>query len=69
MSVRIEALSHDGVEVPGVDIKYWMEEQTFARLDAALCSGGNDRRAIVRSDIFSTCRTASAGRGRWTNHS
>ncbi|MBA4222776.1 MAG: hypothetical protein C0458_18770 [Methylobacterium sp.] len=51
-SVRIEALSHDGVEVPGVDVKFWMEEQTFARLDAALRRAGNDRRAVVRSDVL-----------------
>lgn len=51
-SVRIEALSRDGSEVPGVDVKYWMEDQTFSRLDAALHREGNDRRVTVRSDIL-----------------
>jgi len=51
-SVRIEALSTPEQEIPGVDIKYWMEDQTFAKLDAMLRAKGNDRRASVRSDIL-----------------
>lgn len=51
-SVRIEALSSDDAEVPGVDVKYWMEDQTFASIDRMLRDAGNDRRASVRSDIL-----------------
>lgn len=51
-SVRIEALSSSDSDFPGVDIKYWMEKQTFSKLDSMLRSQGNDRRAVVRSDIL-----------------
>lgn len=51
-SVRINALSTDRKEVPGVDIKYWMDEQTFSNLDAKLRLNGNDRSATVRSDVL-----------------
>ena len=51
-SVRIDALSRTDEEVPGVDIKYWMEGRTFASLDAMLRSASNDRRATVRSDVL-----------------
>lgn len=51
-SVRIEALSSTDSEIPGVDIKYWMEDRTFASLDSLLRAKGNDRRASVRSDIL-----------------
>jgi len=51
-SVRIEALSSVDTEIPGVDVKYWMEDQTFASLDEKLRHAGNDRRALVRSDIL-----------------
>jgi len=51
-SVRIEALSSPDTEIPGVDVKYWMEDQTFASLDEKLRRAGNDRRALVRSDIL-----------------
>jgi inosine/xanthosine triphosphate pyrophosphatase family protein/dephospho-CoA kinase len=51
-SVRIYALSRTDEEVPGVDIKYWMEGRTFASLDAMLRAAGNDRRATVRSDVL-----------------
>ena len=49
-SVVIHALSSER-EVPGVDIKYWMEGMTFERLDAELRAHENDRRATVRSDL------------------
>ena len=49
-SVVIEALSKDA-EVPGVNVKYWMREMTFAKLDALLKRAGNNRKVIVRSDI------------------
>ncbi len=51
-SVRIDGLSSHGSDVPGVDIKYWMEGQTFANLDALLRATGNNRRATVRSDVL-----------------
>ena len=50
-SVRIEALSSE-VEVPGVNIKFWMREHSFSQLDQKLKEAGNDRRASVRSDII-----------------
>lgn len=49
-SVVIEALSKD-TEVPGVNVKYWMRDMTFAKLDALLKRAGNNRKVIVRSDI------------------
>lgn len=51
-SVRIEALSKPGEDVPGVDIKYWMKEQTFYSLNEFLLSAGNVRDAVVRSDVL-----------------
>lgn len=51
-SVRIDALSTADEEVPGVDIKYWMKEHAFASLDRMLRAAGNNRRAIVRSDVL-----------------
>ena len=51
-SVRIDALSTAGEEVPGVDVKYWMDGQTFENLDKMLRAKGNDRRATVRSDVL-----------------
>ncbi|MDH5413419.1 MAG: AAA family ATPase [Flavobacteriaceae bacterium] len=50
-SVRINALSSDAEEVPGVDIKYWMKNMTFEKLDELLKEKGNDRKVSVRSDI------------------
>jgi inosine/xanthosine triphosphate pyrophosphatase family protein/adenylate kinase family enzyme len=49
-SVIIEALSED-TEVPGVNVKYWMRDMTFTKLDALLKRAGNNRKVIVRSDI------------------
>ena len=49
-SVVINALSKER-EVPGVDVKYWMQETTFEKLDKLLKDEGNDRAAEVRSDI------------------
>lgn len=51
-SVRIDALSVAGEEVPGVDIKYWMEGRTFESLNAMLQAAGNVRSATVRSDVL-----------------
>ncbi|PRD48026.1 non-canonical purine NTP pyrophosphatase [Sphingobacterium haloxyli] len=50
-SVKIHALSSNDKEVPGVDIKYWMQENDFDTLDLLLKEQGNDRRTTVRSDI------------------
>ena len=50
-SVRIEALSDDENEVPGVDIKYWMQENSFETLDRELRKRGNNRKVSVSSHI------------------
>lgn len=50
-SVRIEALSDDKNEVPGVDIKYWMQENSFETLDRELRKRGNNRKVSVSSHI------------------
>jgi len=51
-SVRIDALSTADVECPGLDVKFWMQEQTFNALDSSLRSTGNVRTALVRSDVL-----------------
>ena len=51
-SVRIEALSDDRDDYPGLDIKFWMKEVDFAMVDRQLRLLGNDRRARVRSDVL-----------------
>lgn len=51
-SVRITALSSADGDVPGLDVKYWMQDQTFERLDASLKRAGNCRHAVVRSDVL-----------------
>ena len=51
-SVRIRALSTGKKEVPGLDIKYWMQGMTFETLDRLLKRSGNDRTASVRSDVL-----------------
>jgi inosine/xanthosine triphosphate pyrophosphatase family protein/dephospho-CoA kinase len=62
-SVRIDALSNAQEEVPGVDVKYWMEGRTFASLDTILRGAGNDRRATVRSDVL--LHVPSSTRSAW----
>jgi inosine/xanthosine triphosphate pyrophosphatase family protein/dephospho-CoA kinase len=49
-SLRIEALSGE-TDYPGVAVKEWFEETSFADLDKELKTVGNNRRAIVKSDI------------------
>ena len=49
-SVEVLALSQEK-ETPGVNVKYWMKDMTFGKLDALLKAYGNDRRVVVRSDI------------------
>lgn len=50
-SVKIDALSDDNSEVPGVDIKYWMRENDFRMLDSMLKANGNNRKVSVSSHI------------------
>lgn len=50
-SVIIEAISSDSEEVPGVDIKYWMKENSFSSMDQVLKDHNNNRKVKVRSDI------------------
>ena len=49
-SVRIEALSGSD-DFPGLQVKEWFQQTSFEQLDQSLVSSGNDRRAIVYSDI------------------
>jgi inosine/xanthosine triphosphate pyrophosphatase family protein/dephospho-CoA kinase len=49
-SVEIVSLSAEA-ETPGVNVKFWMKNMTFEKLDSLLKAHGNDRRAYVRSDI------------------
>lgn len=51
-SVTIAALSKGGVDYPGLDIKFWMQGQTFTSLDHELKLAGNVRAASVRSDLL-----------------
>lgn len=51
-SVKIEALSDDNNEIPGVDIKYWMQEHNFYKLDTELREKGNNRKASISSHII-----------------
>ena len=51
-SVRIDAISTEDQEVPGLDVKFWMQEQTFEALDLALRARNNNRHATVRSDVL-----------------
>lgn len=51
-SVKIEALSDDENEAPGVDIKYWMRETSFESLDNELRKRGNNRKVSVSSHII-----------------
>lgn len=50
-SVIIHALSTSDNEVPGVDIKYWMRENTFEKVDKELRNKGNNRRVTIYSHI------------------
>lgn len=51
-SVRIEALSDEKNEIPGVDIKYWMQDYNFKRIDEELIKKGNNRNVTVSSHII-----------------
>ena len=50
-SVRIDALSDGDNEVPGVDVKYWMKENSFDDIDQKLKNKGNNRKVCVSSHI------------------
>ena len=50
-SVVIPAFS-DKEDIPGVDVKYWMESMSFKILDKDLRRKGNNREATVRSDLI-----------------
>jgi dephospho-CoA kinase/inosine/xanthosine triphosphate pyrophosphatase family protein len=49
-SLRIEALSHGGQDVPGLAVKEWFRSLSFAELDALLQEYGS-RHCTVMSDI------------------
>lgn len=49
-SLRIEALS-GSQDFPGLAVKEWFSRATFDHLDLELKRSGNNRRAIVKSDI------------------
>lgn len=51
-SVRIDALSDNNNEVPGVDVKYWMQSHKFSQLDVELKKRGNNRKVSVSSHII-----------------
>lgn len=51
-SVRIDALSDNNNEVPGVDVKYWMQSHNFSQLDVELKKRGNNRKVSVSSHII-----------------
>lgn len=51
-SVKINALSDEENEIPGVDVKYWMQEMDFEKLDHELKKRGNNRKCSVTSHIM-----------------
>lgn len=51
-SVKIDALSDEKSEIPGVDVKYWMQETNFEELDRELKKRGNNRRCSVTSHVM-----------------
>ncbi len=51
-SVTIHGLSSDDEDIPGVNIKYWMQDMSFTYLDMLLKENGNDRRAEVCSNVL-----------------
>ena len=51
-SVKIDALSDEKHEIPGVDVKYWMRETNFDKLDKELKKRGNNRRCSVTSHVM-----------------
>lgn len=51
-SVEIDALSHSGEKIPGVDVKYWMKDRSFKSLDELLKEQGDNRKVTVQSDML-----------------
>ena len=51
-SVKIDALSDDDNEVPGVHVKFWIQETNFETLDGELRKRGNNRRCSVTSHVM-----------------
>ena len=51
-SVKIDVLSENDNEVPGVDVKYWMRETNYNRLDQELRNKGNNRKCSVTSHVM-----------------
>lgn len=51
-SVKIDALSDEMNEIPGVDVKYWMQETSFEKLDEELRKRENNRRCSVTSHVM-----------------
>lgn len=51
-SVKIDALSDEKNEIPGVDVKYWMQEINFDELDKELRNRGNNRKCSVSSHVM-----------------
>lgn len=50
-SVKIDALSDENHEFPGVNVKYWMQDINFEKLDYDLKKRGNNRRCSVTSHL------------------
>ena len=50
-SLRIEALSTSVADVPGLEVKEWFAGTSFQQLDSMLHARGNNRRAVIKSDI------------------
>lgn len=50
-SLRIDALSNASEDIPGLAVKEWFQETSFALLDEELKKRGNNRRAQIQSDI------------------
>ena len=50
-SLRLESLSTSSDDFPGLTVKEWFAQVTFDELDRCLREKGNDRRAVIKSDI------------------
>ena len=50
-SLRLESLSTSSDDFPGLTVKEWFAQATFGELDRSLREKGNDRRAVIKSDI------------------
>jgi inosine/xanthosine triphosphate pyrophosphatase family protein/dephospho-CoA kinase len=50
-SLRIDALSTQQEDYPGLSVKEWFPSTTFDALDRELRLKGNNRRAVIKSDI------------------